>query len=113
VWRDRTLVREQYRKSIEYSLNSLISYIETYGDDNLVIVFLGDHQPAPIVTGRTDDRAVPITIVARDRAVLSRISGWGWAEGLRPPAHAPQWRMSDFRDRFLTAFGSKVTPTSP
>ncbi len=105
VWRDPTRVRTEYRRSIEYSLNSLISYVQTYGDDNLVLVFLGDHQPAPIVTGAGASRDVPITIVARDRAVLDRISGWGWQDGLKPGPQAPVWPMNAFRDRFLTAFG--------
>jgi hypothetical protein len=105
VWRDPARVRTEYRRSIEYSLNSLISYVEKYGDDNLVLVFLGDHQPAPIVTGENASRDVPITIVAHDRAVLDRISGWGWQDGLQPGPQAPVWRMDAFRDRFLTAFG--------
>ncbi|MGH3905413.1 MAG: sulfatase [Pseudonocardiaceae bacterium] len=105
VWRDPTRVRTEYRRSIEYSLNSLISYVETCGDDNLVLVFLGDHQPSPIVTGEGAGRDVPITIVARDRAVLDRTSGWGWQDGLKPGPQAPVWPMNAFRDRFLTAFG--------
>ena len=104
VWKDPARVRTQYRKSIEYSLNSLISYVEKYGDDDLVLVFLGDHQPAPIVTGTNASRDVPITIVARDKAVLDRISGWGWQDGLQPGPKAPVWPMDDFRDRFLTAY---------
>ncbi|WP_242900799.1 sulfatase-like hydrolase/transferase [Actinomadura terrae] len=98
-------IRTEYRKSIEYSLNSLISYAKTYGDENLVMVFLGDHQPAATITGPGAGRDVPITIVARDPRVLDRISGWGWQDGLRPGPHAPVWPMSAFRDRFLTAFG--------
>jgi phosphatidylglycerophosphate synthase len=98
-------VRTEYRRSVEYSLNSLISYVETYGDDDLVLVFLGDHQPAPIITGDGASRDVPITIVTRDRAVLDRISGWGWQDGLKPGPQAPVWRMDTFRNRFLAAFG--------
>ena len=105
VWRDPARIRTEYRRSIEYSLNSLISYVEKYGDDDLVLVVLGDHQPAPIITGEDASRDVPITIVTRDRTVLSRISGWGWHAGLRPGPQAPVWRMDTFRDRFLTAFG--------
>ncbi|MFI6760785.1 sulfatase [Micromonospora sp. NPDC050417] len=97
-------IRTQYRRSIEYSLNTLISYVETYGDDNLVLVFLGDHQPAPAVTGAGADRDVPITIVAHDPAVLERISGWGWQDGLNPAPLAPVWSMDAFRDKFLKAF---------
>jgi hypothetical protein len=112
VWRDRAKVRTQYERSIEYSLNSLISYVETHGSDNLVLVFLGDHQPAPIVTGDGASRDVPITIIARDKAVLDRISGWGWQDGLKPGPDAPVWRMDAFRDRFLTAFGSRPGPSA-
>jgi hypothetical protein len=111
--RDPSLVRADYMKSIEYSLSSLISYVQTYGDNDLVLVFLGDHQPAPVVTGQGAGRDVPITIVARDQAVLDRISGWGWQEGLKPGPTAPVWRMDTFRDRFLTAFGSRPEPTGP
>jgi hypothetical protein len=110
AWRDPTRVRAAYRGSIEYSLNALLTYVETYGNDNLVLVFLGDHQPAPIVTGEGASRDVPITIVARDRAVLDRISGWGWQDGLKPGPRAPVWQMSAFRDRFLTAFGPQAPP---
>jgi hypothetical protein len=105
VGKDQSRVRTAYRQSIEYTLNTLVSYVQTHGDDDLVFVFLGDHQPAPIITGAGASRDVPITIVARDRAVMDRISGWGWQDGLKPGPQAPVWQMDDFRDRFLTAFG--------
>ncbi|HEV2781206.1 MAG TPA: sulfatase-like hydrolase/transferase [Actinophytocola sp.] len=98
-------VRADYGNSIVYSLNNVISYVEKFGDDDLVLVFLGDHQPSPVVTGPDAGRDVPITIVTRDRAVLDRISAWGWQEGLKPGPQAPVWRMDEFRDQFLTAFG--------
>ncbi|HEX8628317.1 MAG TPA: sulfatase [Catenuloplanes sp.] len=113
VWRDPTRVRTEYRRSIEYSLNSLISYVEKYGDDDLVVIFLGDHQPATIVTGPGASWDVPVTVVTRDRAVLDRISGWGWQDGLKPGPQAPVWRMDTFRDRFLTAFGPRLEPGRP
>jgi hypothetical protein len=103
--RNPARVRAAYRASIEYSLDSLVSYVETYGDDNLVVIILGDHQPSPIVTGQGASRDVPISIVARKQAVFERISPWGWQEGLKPDPQAPVWRMDAFRDRFLTAFG--------
>ncbi|MDN5749127.1 MAG: sulfatase [Pseudonocardia sp.] len=93
-----------YRRSIEYSLRSLVSFVRTHGDDDLVLLVLGDHQPLPAVTGEGAGRDVPISIVTRDPAVLDRISGWGWQAGLRPGPQAPVWPMEDFRDRFLTAF---------
>jgi hypothetical protein len=109
--RNPTRVRAAYRVSIEYSLGSLISYVETYGDDNLVLIFVGDHQPSPIVTGHGASRDVPISIVARDPSVFEGITSWGWQQGLKPDPQAPVWRMDAFRDRFLTAFGTAGTST--
>ncbi|TDC97216.1 sulfatase [Actinomadura sp. 7K507] len=104
-WPPAGRIRTEYRKSVEYSLNALVSFMETYGDDDTVLVFLGDHQPAPVLTGPGASRDVPITIVAKDEAVLERISGWGWQDGLKPAKDTPVWPMNAFRDRFLTAFG--------
>ncbi|MFD0206858.1 MULTISPECIES: sulfatase-like hydrolase/transferase [Saccharothrix] len=102
--RDPALVRADYARTVEYSLNTLVSYVETYGDDDLVLVFLGDHQPAPFVTGPDAGRDVPITIVSRDPAVHARTADWGWTDGLEPGPHAPVRPMNTFRDQFLTAF---------
>jgi hypothetical protein len=107
VLSDANALRTAYGQSVRYSLTTLISYLAKYGDKNTVMVFLGDHQPAPIITGAGADRDVPITIVAKDPAVLRQISGWGWQDGLLPDPTAPVWRMDTFRDRFLTAFSSK------
>jgi hypothetical protein len=104
VWKDDDRVRAEYRRSIEYSVQSMISYVERYGDDDLVVVLLGDHQPAPIVTGDNASRDVPISIITRDRAVLDRITSWGWQDGLKPGPMTPVTRMDAFRDRFLDTF---------
>jgi hypothetical protein len=104
VWREAAQAQAAYEKSIQYSVTTLVSYLEKYGDDNLVFVFLGDHQPAPLVTGPDASRDVPITIVAKDPKVLDRIASWGWTDGLKPAPNAPVWPMDTFRDRFLTAF---------
>jgi hypothetical protein len=108
--RDPQGVRADYLQSIQYSLSTLISYVKTYGNKNLVLIYLGDHQPYTVVTGGTANHDVPITIVAHDPAVLDRITGWGWQAGLRPNKHAPVWPMDAFRNRFMTAFGSTPDP---
>ncbi|MDI6100832.1 sulfatase [Actinoplanes sp. NEAU-A12] len=105
IWTTPERVRREYGRSIRYTLTTLISWIEKYGDDNLVLVFLGDHQPSSVVTGDNASRDVPITIVAKDPAVLDRIADWQWTEGLKPATDAPVWPMNAFRDRFLTAYG--------
>ncbi|WP_150134779.1 sulfatase [Streptomyces hyaluromycini] len=105
VWKSAKSVRTEYRKAIQYSLDSLTQWMQRYGDDNTVLVFLGDHQPVPTVTAGSTSRDVPVTIVARDPKVLDRVSGWGWTDGLKPADNAPEWAMNQFRDRFLKAFG--------
>jgi hypothetical protein len=90
--------------------------VQHYGDDDLVLVVLGDHQPSTIVTGQGPNHHaqqsglshdVPISVIAHDPAVLDQIAGWGWEDGLRPGPQAPVWSMDAFRDRFLSAFGSQ------
>ncbi|RMB61338.1 sulfatase-like hydrolase/transferase [Tessaracoccus antarcticus] len=98
--------RAAYAHSIEYSLASVFSFLEAHGDDDTVVVVMGDHQPATIVTGTDRGHDVPITIIARDPAVLEQIDEWGWDEGLIPAPDAPLWRMDSVRDRFLDAFHS-------
>ncbi|MFD3501853.1 sulfatase [Streptomyces sp. NPDC058676] len=104
VWKSRERVRTEYRKAVQYSVDSLTQWLERYGDENTVLVFLGDHQPVPTVTGGSASKDVPITIVAKDPKVLDRISDWGWTDGLKPAENAPTWGMDKFRDRFMTAY---------
>ncbi len=102
--RDPAEVRADYGRSVAYSVDTLVSYVETYGDDDLVLLFLGDHQPAQLVTGPGAGHDVPVTVVTRDASVMARTDGWGWTEGLKPAPDAPVAPMSTFRDRFLDAF---------
>jgi phosphatidylglycerophosphate synthase len=104
-WWHPDQVKAAYARSLEYSLNTLISYVQHYGSKKLVLVVVGDEQPLAIVSGQHASHDVPISIIARDPSVLKRISGWGWQSGLLPHPDAPVWRMSAFRNRFLTAYG--------
>ena len=104
---DAERARAAYGHSIEYSLRTIFSFVQRYGDDNLVLVVLGDHQPATLVTGHDDpSHDVPISVIAHDPKVIDQIAGWSWQDGMSPSPQAPVWPMAAFRDRFLTAFGS-------
>jgi phosphatidylglycerophosphate synthase len=102
---DDARARKAYGLSIEYTMSTIASFVAHYGNDKLVVVLLGDHQP-PIVTGQGATHDVPISVIAHDPKVMDQIGGWGWQDGLRPSPQAPVWPMSAFRDRFLGAFGS-------
>ncbi|WP_328429829.1 sulfatase [Streptomyces sp. NBC_00443] len=105
VWKDPERVRTEYRRAIEYSIHSLTEWVERYGTDDTVLVFLGDHQPVPTVTAGSSSKDVPVTVVARDPKVLDKIADWHWTDGLKPAQNAPTWGMDKFRDRFMTAYG--------
>ncbi|MFG2475230.1 sulfatase-like hydrolase/transferase [Streptomyces fagopyri] len=107
---DSAKSKQEYGKSIQYSVSSLINYLVKYGNKNTVLIFLGDHQPIARVSGNHASRDVPVSIVAKDPKVLDKIADWGWTDGLRPEHNAPVWKMSSFRDRFMTAYGSTPAP---
>ena len=103
---DAERAQAAYADSIEYSLNTVFSFVQRYGDEDLVLVVLGDHQPATVVTGEDASHDVPISVIAHDPEVMDQIAGWSWQDGMSPSPRAPVWSMAAFRDRFLTAFGS-------
>jgi len=109
VWKDNARIRLQFRLSIEYALDTIASYVMNYGDDDLVVLILGDHQPAPIVTGdggdfQTGSRDVPIHLIARDPSVIDAMAHWQWTPGMLPAADAPVWRMDELRNKFIDTF---------
>ncbi|MBA3780825.1 MAG: CDP-alcohol phosphatidyltransferase family protein [Nocardioides sp.] len=107
VFRDPDAVRRVYGESIEYTMETLVSFLEQQPDPDLVLVVLGDHQPHTYVSGDHAGHDVPVSVIAQDPAVLRRVSGWDWQGGLLPGPDAPVWRMDTFRDRFFSAFGRR------
>ncbi len=105
VWRSAHDVQASYGQSVQYSMTALISWLQTVNDKNLVVVALGDHQPATTVSGSTPTHNVPISIISQDPKVMDRISAWSWQDGLLPSPQAPVWSMDTFRGRFLTSYG--------
>jgi hypothetical protein len=99
-----TDTQQGYSTSIKYALRALYSFVERYGNRNTVLIILGDHQPSRVVDLQHAGHEVPISIVAHDPNVISRLSSWGWTDGMVPSSTAPVWPMSSFRDHFLDAF---------
>jgi hypothetical protein len=105
VWQKSHDVQKLYGQSVQYTMSSLFSFLTTFNDPNLVLVVLGDHQPATEVSGAGANHNVPISIISKDPSVMSRISSWHWQPGMLPSPGAPVWRMDAFRDRFFAAYG--------
>jgi phosphatidylglycerophosphate synthase len=112
VWQHASDVQAAYGQSIQYTLSALTSFVTTSRDKNLVLVVLGDHQPATIVSGTNASHDVPISVIAHDPKVMDRIASWGWQDGLLPGPTAPVWPMDSFRNRFLAAYGPREAPVS-
>ncbi|WP_105422239.1 sulfatase-like hydrolase/transferase [Neorhizobium sp. T25_27] len=103
VWADPNRVRAQYLTSIDYTLETLGSYMARYGKNTLFIL-LGDHQPASIVTGEGALRDVPMHIVSGNPDLLKRLDGWNWQKGMIPLPSTPVYRMDEFRRKLVESF---------
>jgi hypothetical protein len=104
--------RQAFGKSIQYSMQALTSWVTELNDPNLVLILLGDEQPASPITRPGASHAVPISIVARDPSVFRQIASWHWQEGLLPGRFAPLELMSAFRNQFLSAFSTATPQTA-
>lgn len=96
--------KEVYAEAVAYSLRSLAGFVAHSGDQNLVVLALGDHQPNGSVTTDDSDRQVPVMLIARDPQVFARTADWDWDPGTVPGPAAPVWSMGDVRDRLFLAF---------
>ena len=109
LWRDRTRIQEAYAHSVDYALNAMIGYAERYVDDRTLVIVLGDHQPAPLITDEHASRAVPVHVISGDPDLVEPFVAWGFARGALPHPDQPTRRMDVFRDWFIHAFSQPVT----
>ena len=107
LWLDTDRVREHYALSVEYAVHAMTSYAERYLDDRTLLIVLGDHQPAPLVTGDDVSWDVPVHVLSGDPSLLEPFLEWGFVEGAWPAA-AGETRdplgMDYFREWFIEAY---------
>jgi phosphatidylglycerophosphate synthase len=106
VWRNANTVRQSFGRSIQYSLQALTSWVTELNDPNLVLILLGDEQPAGPITRPGASHKVVISIIARHPSVFRQIASWHWQNGLLPGPSAPLEGMGAFRNQFLDAFST-------
>ncbi len=102
VWRDRDRVREHYRGSIDYVLQTVTDYARRHADDAPLMIVLGDHQAAPGIA-LDDRRQVPVHVIG-PKALVDRTAAWGLKPGLIPPGDATPIPMQAMRDLILRGF---------
>jgi hypothetical protein len=87
-------------------MQALTSWVTELRDPNLVLILLGDEQPASPITGPGASHEVVASIVAHDPSVFRQIAAWHWQDGLLPGHSAPVESMDAFRNQFLGAFST-------
>ena len=103
TWTDRESVRDMYAESVDYTLEVIGRYLETYAKDGFFVV-LGDHQPASIVDGWGRTADVPIHVVTDDPALLARLPGDAFVPGMVPDDDSTRLPMSAARELLATRF---------
>ncbi|WP_244464837.1 sulfatase [Martelella endophytica] len=103
VWADRERVQRQYIGTIDYALQTVGDYIAHFGEDAVFIV-LGDHQPAPLITGPDASRDVPVHVISRDADLVARFEAEGFTSGMIPATDAPERSMDAMRGELIRLF---------
>ena len=104
LWRHLESIQEHYALSVDYAIHAMTGYAERYVDDHTLLMVLGDHQPAPLITGDNASRAVPVHVISRDPLLVRPFLDWGFRAGSLPDLDRPAPRMDAFRDWFVRAF---------
>ena len=88
LWQDFEKVRDHYARSVAYAVEVAGRWGERVADDNTLLIILGDHQAAPLITG--DDNvaeatfAVPVHVISADSTLLAPWLARGFTPGMRP-----------------------------
>lgn len=104
LWRDVDRVREHYAMSIDYALHAMIAYAERYVGSDALLIVLGDHQPAPLITGEGVPRTVPVHVISGDPDLVRPFVEWGFRAGAFPDPDMDPLGMDYFRPWFVDAF---------
>lgn len=102
LWRDPERVREHYIQAVDYALAVAGGYAERYlaGDTGTLLFILGDHQPAPLITGENASKDVIVHVVSADPDLVAPfLYGQlpGFQAGTLPELETEGVPMSRFR----------------
>jgi hypothetical protein len=108
---DLTNLRPSYTHAMAYEYATIAGYLRRHPRDNMVIVALGDHQPAAAVSGRGASWSVPVHVFGRRGPILNRLIEEGFREGL-DPRRPPIGPMHALTPMLLEAFSTPAS-TAP
>ncbi len=93
-----------YGRAVGYAYATLGGYLTRHAGRNLVMVIVGDHQPAAAVSGEGASWDVPIHIVTSRPALVDRLRARGFHDGV-DPQRAPLGPMHTLLPLLLGVFG--------
>lgn len=98
-----------YIDAIAYDLATIGGFLRQQSDGDLVMIVIGDHQPAAAVSGEGASWDVPVHIIANRQSVLDEFTARGFTPGLIP-ARTPLGPMHELAPMLLDVFGSPRMP---
>ena len=104
LWRDTDRVRDHFALQVEYAVHAMIAYAERFLDSGTLLIALGDHQPAPLITGDDASLEVPVHVISREPSILEPFLQWGFQPGALPPEEREIRGMNVFRDWFVRTY---------
>jgi len=94
-----------YVRALAYDLGLAADFLRLESKRDLVMILIGDHQPASAVAGEGARWDVPVHVIASRPAVLARLEHDGFERGMEP-GRASLGPMSRLLTMLLDAFGS-------
>ena len=73
-----------YVRAITYDYQSIAGYLRLHAKRDLVLVMIGDHQPAAAVAGERATWDVPVHVIASRPALLEHLRAHGFRDGMAP-----------------------------
>jgi hypothetical protein len=105
LWQDIEKVREHFGRSVKYSVQVSLDFAEQFMDDNTLMILMGDHQPATLITGHQASDSVPVHVIAANQALLDPFRERGFRNGLIPEDAGSAYRMDQLREWLHESFG--------
>ncbi|HAS76200.1 MAG TPA: sulfatase [Marinobacter adhaerens] len=108
LWRDPDRVREHYGQAIAYALEVAGGFAAHYLRQDALMIILGDHQPAPLITGEEASRDVVVHVISANPSLVEPfLSGElpGFQPGIWPDPETAGATMSRFRPFLHRHFG--------
>ena len=96
--RDRALLRARYPQSLAYSLSAALQWAAHKLPPDGVLMLIGDHQPATLITGPESSNDVPVHLISFDAHQLARDDLIPFQPGFQPGTATSQSGLEDLRE---------------